>query len=275
MRRACVASLAGSIAVAALGAIEVTAPPGGLVRWPGGEPQRCGREARSWAPIEGVCWYPVDLLESASTIEVWREAGGLRKTATVRIADYPYPLQHITITDDSKVNLSEEDGARAASEAKRIGALWANDGPARFTLPLAPPLDDLPEGGRFGSRRFFNNQPRSPHTGADYAAQTGETVRAVAAGEVVLADDLFFSGQSVFVHHGDGLITMYFHLSELGVAEGEQVARGQKIGRVGATGRATGPHLHFGIRWRGARVDPALLLGAPTAVPSVSGPPSR
>ncbi len=83
-----------------------------------------------------------------------------------------------------------------------------------------------------------------------------------------MAADLFFSGNSVFVHHGDGLITMYFHLSNLAVEEGDQVERGQKIGLVGATGRATGPHLHFGIRWRGARIDPALLLGEMSALPS-------
>ncbi len=257
------------LAAGASSAQQATAPPGSLVRWPGDEPGRCGRGGRRWAPIDGVCWFPIDLLESASSIEVWKEAAGERRTATVRIADYPYPVQRITIQDESRVNLSPEDSARAARESERIGALWSADGPRRFTLPLAPPLDDLPSGGRFGSRRFFNDQPRSPHTGADFAADSGTPVKAVAAGTVVLADDLFFSGKSVFVHHGDGLITMYFHLSELAVAEGDEVERGQIVGEVGATGRATGPHLHFGVRWRGARVDPELLLGAPESVPSV------
>ncbi len=265
------ALVAGLLAAAvnAAFAAEVAAPPGGLVRWPGGDPERCGSEGRSWQPIDGVCWYAIDLLEQAQTLEVWRQVGGGRETAVVRVADYPYPVQHITITDDSKVNLSEADGARAAREAKRVGALWAHDGPRRFRLPLAPPLDDLPAGGRFGSRRFFNEQPRSPHSGADFAADSGEPVRAAAEATVVLAADLFFSGRSVFLHHGDGLITMYFHLSQLAVAEGDEVTRGQKIGEVGATGRATGPHLHFGIRWRGARVDPALLLGDPGVIPAL------
>lgn len=253
----------------ALFALEATAPPGGLVRWPGGPPERCGRAGRSWAPIDGACWYPIDLLEGSSSIEVWRQVGGTRQKARVRVAEYPYPVQHITLEDDSKVNLSAADGARAARESKLVGALWAADGPRRFTLPLAPPLDDLPAGGRFGSRRFFNDQPRSPHSGADFAADSGDPVKSAAAGTVVMAADLFFSGKSVFIHHGDGLITMYFHLSTLAVVEGEELTRGQRIGEVGATGRATGPHLHFGIRWRGARIDPALLLGDLREVPAL------
>lgn len=248
---------------------EAIVPPGGLVRWPGEGIESCGRDGVSWEPMAHACWYPVDLLESASAVAIWRQVGGERQSARVQLADYPYPVQHITLQDDSKVNLSEADGARAAGESERIGALWASSGPRRFTLPLAPPLDSLPEGGRFGSRRFFNDQPRSPHSGADFAAESGTPVRSAAAGTVVLADDLFFSGQSVFVHHGEGLITMYFHLSTIAVEDGDEVARGQALGTVGATGRATGPHLHFGIRWRGARVDPELLLGEVEALPSI------
>ncbi len=259
----------GLAAAAALAAPEVTAPPGGLVRWPGPQLERCGRGAAGWSPIDGACWYPIDLLEKAGPVEVWRQIGGARESAVVRVADYPYPVQHVTLADDSKVNLSAADAARAAREASRVGALWSRDGPRRFSLPLAPPLGDLPAGGRFGSRRFFNDQPRSPHSGADFAADAGTPVRSVDAGTVVLAGDLFFSGKSVFIHHGDGLISMYFHLSELAVAEGEEVARGQRLGEVGATGRATGPHLHFGIRWRGARIDPALLLGDVGALPAL------
>ena len=262
-RRVPLVALAVSVA-AVLGATAEpppeTVPPGGIVRWPGAAIESCGRGDASWKPIAEVCWYPVDLLETASELTIWRRVGGERQSARVRLADYPYPVQHIELQDDSKVNLSEADGARAARESKRIGALWWTDRPRRFSLPLGSPLEALPEGGRFGSRRFFNGQPRSPHSGSDFAAQTGTPVMSVGAGTVVLADDLFFSGRSVFVDHGDGLITMYFHLSTLGVEDGDEVARGQLLGTVGATGRATGPHLHFGARWRGARVDPARLL---------------
>lgn len=93
---------------------------------------------------------------------------------------------------------------------------------------------------------------------------------APADGVVVLAEEQFFAGRAVYLDHGDGLISMSFHLSEIAVAEGQEVKRGQLIGRVGATGRVTGPHLHFGLRWRGARIDPAALLGEPAALPSAA-----
>jgi murein DD-endopeptidase MepM/ murein hydrolase activator NlpD len=178
-------------------------------------------------------------------------------------------VQHIELQDDSQVNLSPASLERARRETARVEALWSLRTPRRFTLPLAPPLEKLPAGGRFGSRRFFNGEPRSPHSGADYAAAQGTPVLAVAPGRVVLAADHFFSGKSVFVDHGDGLLSMSFHLSGLAVAEGDEVAAGEILGLVGATGRATGPHLHFGLRWRGARVDPADLLRAPEGLPAL------
>ena len=158
------------------------------------------------------------------------------------------------------MNLSGADLRRVKREGERISALWEHRSPRRFELPLHPPLASLPAAGRFGVRRFFNDQPRSPHSGADYAAEEGTPILAAADGLVVLTGDFFFSGRSVFVDHGDSLITMYFHLSELSVGDGEHVARGALIGRVGDTGRTTGPHLHFGVRWHRARVDPGLLL---------------
>ncbi len=254
--------------VAAAGAETIVAP-GSIVVWAGEGIQSCGLGSEEWPPYDGECWYPIDLLRPEGRLELRRRRQGRREAAAVRISGYPYPVQRITIEDESKVVLSAADQARAAREQKRVGTLWGRRGPRRFTLPLAPPLEPLPEGGRFGSRRFFNDLPRSPHTGADYAASAGTPVHSVAEGRVVLADDLFFSGRSVFVDHGDGLISMYFHLSEMLAAEGEEVGRGQLLGKVGQTGRATGPHLHFGLRWRGARVDPRLLLGPPGDLPAV------
>jgi murein DD-endopeptidase MepM/ murein hydrolase activator NlpD len=154
-------------------------------------------------------------------------------------------------------------------ENRDIARLWRRAGPRRFTLPLHPPLDPLPEGGRFGSRRVINGQPKSPHSGADYSAPAGVPVLAAGDGEVALVGDHFFAGRSVFIDHGDGLISMYFHMSRVGVKEGENVRRGQPIGAVGSTGRATGPHLHFGVRWHRARVAPALLLSDPAGLPQV------
>jgi len=242
--------------------------PGGVVRWSGEGTTACAMEGERWEPRGETCWYPIDLLHPAGPVEVSRWRAGHQEGARVVVTDYPYPVQHIEIKDDSKVNLSSKDLARARREGKAVGALWSRRGPALFDLPLAPPLDPLPEGGRFGSRRFFNGEPRSPHTGADYHAAAGTPVHAVADGVVALAANHFFSGNSVFLDHGDGLITMYFHLSEIDVAEGERVTRGQVLGKVGSTGRATGPHLHFGIRWHGERIDPDMLLD-PSAATTV------
>lgn len=243
--------------------------PGRVVRWPG-DPAvvtSCLMDGRALEPVEGDCWFPVDLLTPPGDLEIGRVRNGRTELRTVRVADYPYPVQRLTV-DPSKVHLSEEDAARAGREAARVAELWRLDGPRRFQLPLAPPLEEMPSGGRFGSRRVFNDVPRSPHSGIDLAAPTGTPVLAVADGVVRLAEEHFFAGKSVFVDHGDGLVSMAFHLSRIAVSEGETVRRGQRIGAVGATGRATGPHLHFGVRWHGSRVDPRDLLAGgepPTA----------
>ena len=254
-------ALALLAATGAPAASEPEVPPGALVTWPGEGITRCGMSGAKWDPLDGACWYAVDLLTPAGGLELGRWVDGALESRRVRVAEYPYPVQHIRLEDDSQVDLSAEDLARVRRENARIGALWSRRGRAAFELPLRAPLERLPAGGRFGSRRFFNGQPRSPHSGADYAAPAGTPVLAAAAGEVALVGDFFFPGRSVFLDHGDGLVTMYFHLSEIDVAEGSRVERGQRIGAVGQSGRATGPHLHFGARWRRARVDPALLIG--------------
>ncbi|HEX4954381.1 MAG TPA: M23 family metallopeptidase [Thermoanaerobaculia bacterium] len=246
-------------------------PPGAVVRWPGEALERCGRSGvEAWAPLGGACWYPVDLLQAKGEVRIFRIRGGAREEALLVVGAYPYETEHITLKDDRQVELSAADLARSRREQAEVGKLWASRSPGRFSLPLSPPLTELPPGGRFGSRRFFNGQPRSPHSGADYRAAAGTPVLAVADGRVVLAADHFFSGKSVFIDHGDGLVSMSFHLSRIDVATGTEVKRGQPIGAVGATGRATGPHLHFALRWRGARIDPGLLLGPVEKVAKVS-----
>jgi murein DD-endopeptidase MepM/ murein hydrolase activator NlpD len=112
----------------------------------------------------------------------------------------------------------------------------------------------------FGVRRFINNAPRSPHTGIDLRAKAGTPVLASSDGIVAMTSDLFFAGKAVFLDHGMGIITMYFHLSEIHVKEGEKVTQGQILGRVGQTGRASGPHLHWGVRIHGSRIDPLSLV---------------
>jgi murein DD-endopeptidase MepM/ murein hydrolase activator NlpD len=129
----------------------------------------------------------------------------------------------------------------------------------------------LPEGKDFGAKWVFDDQPDSAeiHSGADYALATGTPVVALADGTVVVAEDLFFAGNAVFVDHGDGLIGMYFHLSQISVQAGHDVKKGETLGLVGSTGRVTGPHLHLGVRWHGARIDPQFLLTDPEKLPAL------
>jgi murein DD-endopeptidase MepM/ murein hydrolase activator NlpD len=218
--------------------------------------------------VAGTCWYPIDLLQPEGAVTLARARFGKVERVTIRVGSYPYPVQELTV-DDSMVNLSEKDLARAEAEAKQVAALWDRSGPRRFTLPLHPPLGQMSPGRSFGARRILNGEPRSPHSGVDLRGAAGTPVLAAAAGRVAIAATHFFPGNSIFIDHGSGLISMYFHLETMAVSEGAEVDRGQVIGTVGSTGRSTGPHLHFGVRWHGARIDPNLLLGPVEATPAV------
>ncbi len=177
----------------------------------------------------------------------------------MEIGTYPYPVQHLSVAPEM-TDPPADQALRIRRESRRVEAVWTSGGPPVFELPLDPPIIPLPDARSFGARRIFNGEPRSPHGGVDLSAPTGTAVRAAAAGTVVIAASHYFSGNSVFIDHGDDLITMYFHLDRILVAEGDRVAPGEVIGTVGATGRVTGPHLHFGARWHEARIDPMVLL---------------
>lgn len=252
------AAVAGS-GVAAAGPAEVVVAPGTVVRWPGTALLECRLGERRWRPFDDACYYPVELGASGELELVRRSTGGVA-SRRVRVGPYPYPEQRLEV-EDRYVAPSAAELERIEREKRRVARLWSLESERRFALPLEAPLADLPAAARFGARRIFNGQPRSPHSGADFAAPTGTPVIAVADGRVVLAEEHFFAGRSVFVDHGDGLVSMSFHLSEIAVTEGDEVRRGQRLGAVGATGRVTGPHLHFAVRWHGARIDPSLLLG--------------
>jgi murein DD-endopeptidase MepM/ murein hydrolase activator NlpD len=247
-------------------ALPVAVRPGTLLRWPGNDVESCAVGERRFPPLAGACVYAIDLLQPPGPLELARWCAGRRETRAVRVSRFDYPVQRLTLPP-GMVELSPEDAARVERENAEVARLWGREGDRRFELPLGAPLQPLPQGGRFGSRRIINGQPRSPHGGADYSVPAGTPVMAAADGVVALVGNHFFGGSSVFVDHGDGLVSSYFHLSRVDVREGQEVRRGERIGAVGSTGRATGPHLHFGVRWHAARVDPALLLAEPDRLP--------
>jgi len=163
----------------------------------------------------------------------------------------------------SKVDLDPKSLRRVKAEQQQVREVLAlvSDGPTWSDQFLEPVKGDVAQA--FGRKRVINGQPRNPHSGEDISAPMGAEVVATNDGVVRLTVDHFFSGKGLFIDHGLGLLSMYFHLSEVLVHEGEVVTRGQVIGRVGATGRVTGPHLHWGMRLNGARVDPYSVLKLP------------
>ena len=183
-----------------------------------------------------------------------------KRDITVKVIEKKYPTTQLKV-DDRYVELSKADLARANRETKEMEAIYSKV--TVDTLPNGPFTVPIPggTGTNFGHRRVFNGEPRAPHAGADLRATTGTPIHATNQGRVVLAKNLFFTGNTVILDHGLGIYSLYAHLSRIDVQLGATVNNGQVIGLAGATGRVTGPHLHWGIRIQGARIDPFTLVG--------------
>lgn len=208
-------------------------------------------DAGRWRAAVGV---PLDADAGFANVRI---AGGIEKP--IRIDEHAYREQRLNVAP-GYVSLSKENLDRVQRERKIIDAALTNwrDAPVADVRLNAPVAGE--RSSSFGLRRFFNDQPRSPHKGMDIAAVEGTPVAAPRAGIVTATGDFYFNGNTVFVDHGQGFVTMYCHLSAITVAENDVVAAGDPLGNVGATGRVTGPHLHFGTYLNGTAVDPALLL---------------
>jgi murein DD-endopeptidase MepM/ murein hydrolase activator NlpD len=208
-----------------------------------------------WTAIVGI---PLATPTGRQTIKVQTSAGAI--DVPFEVKPKQYRTQHLTIKNERQVNPAPEDLARIEKETARSDAALS-----KYTVTAAPALALISpvEGVRsdsYGSRRYFNGQPRNPHTGMDISAPKGTQIHAPADGTVVEAGDFFFNGNTLYIDHGYGLVTMYCHLDTLAVKTGDRLKAGQLLGTVGATGRVTGPHLHWGVALNRAMVDPALFL---------------
>ncbi|MFQ5669033.1 MAG: M23 family metallopeptidase [Acidobacteriota bacterium] len=193
-------------------------------------------------------------------IRVYGKMGVCREqTVDLRVAPREFPIEQLKVAP-RYVHPPPEVSRRIEQEAALLQSLWKRATPAvLFDGRVVRPFPGV-AGRNFGRRRVFNGEARSPHAGVDLSAPEGEPVPASASGRVILAREFYYSGNLVVLDHGGSVYTLYAHLSSMAVQEGEDVEAGEPIGRVGATGRVTGPHLHWGAHVGGARVDPAALL---------------
>ncbi len=205
-------------------------------------------------------------IETKPGVKPWRLAvlePGLdpqRLNGKLTVAARKFAVQRLTVPP-GMADPDPETERRAEAEGRQLQMLYRTISPERLWRgPFIRPVAGTEAPSGFGARRVINGKPRTPHGGADYSVARGTPVVAANAGRVALVAEYFFPGRLVAVDHGLGLHTLYFHLDTVAVAEGDRVDRGQTLGTVGATGRATGPHLHFGAQLAGARVDPAALL---------------
>jgi murein DD-endopeptidase MepM/ murein hydrolase activator NlpD len=216
------------------------------------------QNAQHWYAIVGL---PLSLKPGRYQLQ-YLTAPKKQHQLAFQVHDKHYATQRIHIKDKRKVNPTVADLKRIARETKVIRhalATWRATPSVNlaFVMPVNGRLSSP-----FGLRRFFNGQPRKPHSGLDIAAAAGTPIMAPSSGIVITTGNFFFNGNTVFLDHGQGLVTMFCHMSRIDVKPGQRVKRGQVIGAVGMTGRVTGPHLHWGVSLNNTRVEPRLFLPA-------------
>ncbi len=213
---------------------------------------------RKWVALVGI-----DLDVAAGTyavaIEAHCGAETVHTTYELRVRPHTFATRTLTV-DDVFVNPPADMQTRIQQETAELQRIWTTSAPERlwsgaFVRPVPGQAVS-----RFGTRSVFNGQPRNPHSGADFLSPSGTPIHAPNGGRVLLARELYFSGNTVVIDHGLGLFSLLAHLSAIDVHEGDRLAADQVVGRVGATGRVTGPHLHWAVRASGARVDPLSVL---------------
>ncbi len=251
---------------------KVRATPGGIARVDlgasaqapqvsfNGVPVWVTQQSGQWTALVGI---PLSAAPGTGNLKVKRQ-GASETLLNFQIKPFRYAEQRLKVAP-GHVDLSADDTARYERERTHLAQVIAT-----FTEVQPETLEFLqPNSGRrsssFGLRRVFNGQPRNPHSGMDIAAAQGAPVLAAASGVVIDTGEYFFNGNTVWLDHGSGLLTMYCHLSEIDVKAGDRVSAGALVGKVGATGRATGPHLHWSVSLNRAMVDPALFLEAAAA----------
>jgi len=222
-------------------------------------------------PSRWTAWIGIDLAAEAGTypltLEWQREGKKQTRRYPVQILSAAFGTQVLNLPD-KMVHMDAQTLKRIAAEKAEMDAIWHRGQTAPlwtgdFVVPVKGEM-----GGTFGRRRIINGEPRQPHTGEDIAAPLGTPVVATNSGHVILVGDYYFNGRFVVIDHGAGLLSMYMHLLDIAVRLGDPVRRGERVGHVGQSGRASGPHLHWGMRLDNARVNPFSLLleSAPTVV---------
>lgn len=212
-------------------------------------------EPNNWQAVVGI---PLSAEVGNHNIQINSEE--IKTSMQFEVKHKEYEAQYLTIKNKRKVNPYKEDMDRIVKEKKIIGAAkshWrvTDEVALSFIKPTEGPYSSP-----FGLKRFFNKQPRRPHSGLDIAAPKGTPIIAPADGVVINTGDYFFNGNTVFIDHGQGLITMYCHMDSIDITEGTKVKTGDKIGEVGLTGRVTGAHLHWSVILNNTTVDPMLFL---------------